>query len=94
MNIGYSVFWGKNRGSFERLSNGCSVFWGEKQGLVPLAGSNNESWCQGLDGLDSRAAAYYQQGARFAKWYRILFLISVSQRLKRLNNGGFAGAQS
>jgi hypothetical protein len=38
------------------------------QGLVPLAGSNNESWCQGLDGLASRTAAYYKQGARFAKW--------------------------
>ncbi|CAN4078781.1 unnamed protein product [Withania somnifera] len=38
------------------------------KGLVPLAGSNNESWCQGLDGLASRSAAYYQQGARFAKW--------------------------
>ena len=38
------------------------------QGLVPLAGSNDESWCQGLDGLASRTAAYYQQGARFAKW--------------------------
>ncbi len=40
----------------------------EIQGLVPLAGSNNESWCQGLDGLASRTAAYYKQGARFAKW--------------------------
>jgi fructose-bisphosphate aldolase class I len=39
------------------------------QGLVPLAGSNNESWCQGLDGLASRTAAYYKQGARFDKWY-------------------------
>jgi fructose-bisphosphate aldolase class I len=38
------------------------------KGLVPLAGSNNESWCQGLDGLASRTAAYYKQGARFAKW--------------------------
>ncbi|CAN6916529.1 unnamed protein product [Brassica oleracea] len=38
------------------------------KGLVPLVGSNNESWCQGLDGLSSRTAAYYQQGARFAKW--------------------------
>ena len=36
---------------------------------MPLAGSNDESWCQGLDGLASRTAAYYQQGARFAKWY-------------------------
>lgn len=38
------------------------------QGLVPLPGSNNESWCQGLDGLASRSAEYYNQGARFAKW--------------------------
>lgn len=38
------------------------------QGLVPLPGSNNESWCQGLDGLSSRSAEYYKQGARFAKW--------------------------
>lgn len=38
------------------------------KGLVPLAGSNEESWCQGLDGLASRTAAYYKQGARFAKW--------------------------
>ncbi|PQQ00898.1 fructose-bisphosphate aldolase 1 chloroplastic [Prunus yedoensis var. nudiflora] len=37
------------------------------KGLVPLTGSNDESWCQGLDGLASRTAAYYQQGARFAK---------------------------
>ncbi|XP_021746908.1 fructose-bisphosphate aldolase 3, chloroplastic-like [Chenopodium quinoa] len=36
--------------------------------LVPLPGSNNESWCQGLDGLASRSAEYYNQGARFAKW--------------------------
>ncbi|PKI69975.1 hypothetical protein CRG98_009578 [Punica granatum] len=42
------------------------------QGLVPLAGSNNESWCQGLDGLASRSAAYYQQGARFAKWRTVV----------------------
>ncbi|KAL0376189.1 UNVERIFIED_CONTAM: Fructose-bisphosphate aldolase 2, chloroplastic [Sesamum calycinum] len=26
------------------------------KGLVPLAGSNDESWCQGLDGLASRSA--------------------------------------
>lgn len=35
---------------------------------MPLPGSNNESWCQGLDGLASRCAEYYKQGARFAKW--------------------------
>ncbi|KAL9250132.1 Fructose-bisphosphate aldolase 2, chloroplastic-like protein [Drosera capensis] len=42
------------------------------KGLVPLPGSNNESWCQGLDGLASRTAAYYQQGARFAKWRTVV----------------------
>ncbi len=42
------------------------------KGLVPLAGSNDESWCQGLDGLDSRSAAYHQQGARFAKWRTVV----------------------
>jgi fructose-bisphosphate aldolase class 1 len=52
------------------------------KGLVPLAGSNNESWCQGLDGLASRTAAYYKQGARFDKWYvacysHCLMLISI-----------------
>nr|ACU19625.1 unknown [Glycine max] len=42
------------------------------KGLVPLAGSNDESWCQGLDGLASRSAAYYEQGARFAKWRTVV----------------------
>ncbi|XLR29966.1 uncharacterized protein [Arachis hypogaea] len=40
--------------------------------LVPLPGSNNESWCQGLDGLASRSAEYYKQGARFAKWQTVV----------------------
>ncbi|GMI86379.1 fructose-bisphosphate aldolase 2 [Hibiscus trionum] len=44
-----------------------SPWYQGQRGLVPLAGSNDESWCQGLDGLASRSAAYYQQGARFAK---------------------------
>jgi fructose-bisphosphate aldolase class I len=48
-----------------RIDGFCALL----QGLVPLAGSNNESWCQGLDGLASRTAAYYKQGARFDKWY-------------------------
>lgn len=42
------------------------------KGLVPLAGSNDESWCQGLDGLASRSAEYYKQGARFAKWRTVI----------------------
>uniref|UniRef100_A0A7R9Y7Y7 Fructose-bisphosphate aldolase n=2 Tax=Viridiplantae TaxID=33090 RepID=A0A7R9Y7Y7_9VIRI len=38
-------------------------------GLKPLIGGNEgESWCSGLDTLADRAAAYYKQGARFAKW--------------------------
>ncbi|RVW16943.1 Fructose-bisphosphate aldolase 3, chloroplastic [Vitis vinifera] len=43
-----------------------------RYGLVPLPGSNNESWCQGLDGLASRSAEYYKQGARFAKWRTVV----------------------
>ncbi|KAL7215804.1 hypothetical protein ACSBR1_027869 [Camellia fascicularis] len=42
------------------------------KGLVPLPGSNNESWCQGLDGLASRSAEYYKQGACFAKWCTVV----------------------
>jgi fructose-bisphosphate aldolase class 1 len=45
------------------------------KGLVPLPGSNNESWCQGLDGLASRSAEYYKQGARFAKWYAFKIIL-------------------
>jgi fructose-bisphosphate aldolase class I len=42
------------------------------KGLVPLANSNNESWCMGLDGLDKRCAEYYKAGARFAKWRTVV----------------------
>lgn len=42
------------------------------KGLVPMAGSNGESWCQGLDGLAQRCAEYYQAGARFAKWRSVV----------------------
>ncbi|KAJ9526411.1 hypothetical protein QJQ45_009895 [Haematococcus lacustris] len=42
------------------------------KGLVTLAGSNNEQWCMGLDGLDKRSADYYKQGARFAKWRSVV----------------------
>ena len=51
------------------------------QGLVPLPGSDNESWCQGLDGLASRCAEYYKQGARFAKWFVHTPIIYVSTNL-------------
>jgi len=42
------------------------------KGLVPLTNSNGESWCQGLDGLAERCAAYYKQGARFCKWRSVV----------------------
>ena len=32
--------------------------------------------CTGLDGLKERAAAYYAQGARFAKWRAVLQITS------------------
>eukprot|EP00190_Bangiopsis_sp_CCMP1999_P003936 CAMPEP_0198737522 /NCGR_PEP_ID=MMETSP1475-20131203/67906_1 /TAXON_ID= ORGANISM="Unidentified sp., Strain CCMP1999" /NCGR_SAMPLE_ID=MMETSP1475 /ASSEMBLY_ACC=CAM_ASM_001111 /LENGTH=402 /DNA_ID=CAMNT_0044501389 /DNA_START=26 /DNA_END=1234 /DNA_ORIENTATION=+ len=43
------------------------------KGLSPLGGAESfETWCTGLDGLSERAAAYYKQGARFAKWRAVL----------------------
>ncbi|KAK9852336.1 hypothetical protein WJX84_009181 [Apatococcus fuscideae] len=33
------------------------------KGLVPMPGSNGESWCQGLDGLAQRTAEYYKDCA-------------------------------
>ena len=43
------------------------------KGLQPLpGGSDVETFCSGLDGLVERAADYYAQGARFAKWRAVL----------------------
>jgi len=43
------------------------------KGLQPLAGADDvETFCSGLDGLVERAADYYAQGARFAKWRAVL----------------------
>jgi len=42
------------------------------KGLHPLANSNGESWCAGLDGLAQRCAEYYKAGARFAKWRSVV----------------------
>jgi fructose-bisphosphate aldolase class I len=33
---------------------------------------HHETYCSGLDGLTERAAKYYEQGARFAKWRAVL----------------------
>jgi fructose-bisphosphate aldolase class I len=55
--------------SFVDALNAQGIYPGIKvdKGLRPLA-NTNESWCQGLDDLADRAAAYYEQGARFCKW--------------------------
>ncbi|KAI9217061.1 fructose-bisphosphate aldolase [Blastocladiella britannica] len=42
------------------------------KGTVPLAGTNDESTTQGLDGLAERCKEYYKLGARFAKWRSVL----------------------
>lgn len=43
------------------------------KGLVDYAeGNEGEVWCQGLDGLATRVADYYKQGARFAKWRTVV----------------------
>jgi len=42
------------------------------KGLFPMANSNGESWCSGLDGLHQRCADYYKQGARFCKWRSVV----------------------
>lgn len=41
-------------------------------GLVPIAGTNDETLTQGLDGLGKRCAEYYKLGCRFAKWRAVL----------------------
>ncbi len=48
--------------AFSGLSLSIDGFCAPLQGLVPLAGSDNESWCQGLEALASRIVAYDKQG--------------------------------
>lgn len=45
------------------------------KGVVPLPGTKDEPVTQGLDGLGSRLAKYFEKGARFAKW-RAVFNIN------------------
>ena len=42
------------------------------KGVVKLLGTDDETTCQGLDGLAERCKEYYQAGARFAKWRCVL----------------------
>ena len=41
-------------------------------GLVPIAGTEEETATTGLDGLGKRCAEYYEMGCRFAKWRAVL----------------------
>eukprot|EP00188_Purpureofilum_apyrenoidigerum_P004904 Plantae.Rhodophyta-Purpureofilum_apyrenoidigerum.ctg5914.p1 GENE.Plantae.Rhodophyta-Purpureofilum_apyrenoidigerum.ctg5914~~Plantae.Rhodophyta-Purpureofilum_apyrenoidigerum.ctg5914.p1 ORF type:complete len:411 (+),score=70.14 Plantae.Rhodophyta-Purpureofilum_apyrenoidigerum.ctg5914:86-1318(+) len=66
---------GKTGKPFVDCLNDLGVVPGIKvdKGLSPLGGAESfETWCTGLDGLSERAAAYYKQGARFAKWRAVL----------------------
>ena len=42
------------------------------KGVVTLAGTNEETVTQGLDGLNERCAEYAKKGAQFAKWRSVL----------------------
>jgi fructose-bisphosphate aldolase, class I len=42
------------------------------KGVLPIAGTNNETATHGLDGLADRCKEYYKAGARFAKWRAVL----------------------
>ncbi|KAH7441715.1 hypothetical protein KP509_03G050500 [Ceratopteris richardii] len=53
----------------------------DDKGLVPLAGSNDESWCQGLDGLAARSTEFYKQGAHFTKWQTVVTIPNGPSRL-------------
>jgi len=59
--------------SFVDALNAQGIYPGIKvdKGLRPLS-NTSESWCQGLDDLADRAAAYYEQGARFCKWRSVV----------------------
>jgi len=42
------------------------------KGVIPLRGTNKETFTQGFDDLGARCAKYYAEGVRFAKWRAVL----------------------
>ena len=55
------------------------------KGAKPMAGSNDETVTEGLDGLRERLKEYYDLGARFTKWravYKITEKFPSSQSIK------------
>jgi len=70
-----TLFQSANGESFVNTLKKNGVYAGIKvdTGLQPLLGGHPcETWCGGIDGLKERAASYYAQGARFAKWRAVL----------------------
>lgn len=59
---------------FVKLLENLGIIPGIKvdTGVVPLAGTTNETTTQGLDDLGKRCAKYYADGCRFAKWRCVL----------------------
>ena len=72
---------------FTEVLKGQNIMPGIKvdKGLVPMPGSNGESWCQGLDGLEQRCAEYYKQGARFAKWRSVVSIPAGPSKLAAMD---------
>ena len=68
----------KSGKKFPDMINAAGLITGIKvdKGLAPMAATNNESWCMGLDGLDKRTAEYYKAGARFCKWRSVVSIPS------------------
>ncbi|MGI8731528.1 MAG: class I fructose-bisphosphate aldolase [Solirubrobacteraceae bacterium] len=61
-------------------------------GAKPLAGAEDEKVTEGLDGLRERLAAYYEGGARFAKWRAVIEIDDhrPSRYCTRINAQGLA----
>lgn len=60
-------------------SKGICVGIKVDKGVKPIRGTDGETYTQGFDDLGARCAKYYQQGARFAKWY-FFFLSQLNYR--------------
>ena len=63
------------------------------KGVKVLRGTDGETMTQGFDDLATRCAKYYEQGARFAKWY-VLFDLLSHRTLRTLSNPHGAGELS
>ena len=55
------------------------------KGAKPLAGSNDETVTEGLDGLRERLKEYYNLGARFTKWRAVYKITANFLHPNRLN---------